>query len=196
MKLFGLLYVCLFKVYRRLLMYVLRPLFREYGKKVLFDPFGEYTFKNIILGNDVLIGGGVSFIAALTTITIGDRVMFGPNVTIRGGNHNTSQIGRFMVDVKEKRPEDDQPVVIAGDVWVGAGATILKGVTVGRGAIVAAGAVVTKDVPPYSVVAGVRAKVIKMRFSVDDIVEHEKQLYCESKRLSKKDIQRLFAEMS
>ena len=54
----------------------------------------------------------------------------------------------------------DQPVVIGADVWIGCRAIILKGVHIGRGAIVAAGSVVTKDVPPYSVVGGVPAKVI------------------------------------
>jgi len=65
-------------------MYVLLPLFREHGKSVLFDPFSEFTFRNIILGSEVYIGSGASFIAALTTITIKDKVMFGPNVIIRG----------------------------------------------------------------------------------------------------------------
>ena len=54
-----------------------------------------------------------------------------------------------------------QPVVIEDEVLVGANAVILEGVTVGKGAVVAAGAVVTKDVPPYTVVAGVPARVIK-----------------------------------
>lgn len=56
------------------------------------------------------------------------------------------------------------PVRIGSDVWVGAKATILSGVTVGDGAVIAAGAVVTKDVPPYAIVAGVPARVIKYRF--------------------------------
>jgi 2,3,4,5-tetrahydropyridine-2-carboxylate N-succinyltransferase/tetrahydrodipicolinate N-acetyltransferase len=58
-------------------------------------------------------------------------------------------------------PPSATPVVIEDDVLVGANAVILEGVRVGKGAIVAAGAVVTKDVPPYSVVAGIPAKMIK-----------------------------------
>ncbi len=54
-----------------------------------------------------------------------------------------------------------------GDNWIGANSTILKGVTIGEGAIVAAGALVIKDVPPYSIVGGVQAKVLKYRFSDD-----------------------------
>lgn len=55
--------------------------------------------------------------------------------------------------------------------------TILKGVTIGRGSVVAAGAVVTKSCPPYSIIGGVPAKVIKQRFSPEEIVKHESILY-------------------
>ena len=55
-------------------------------------------------------------------------------------------------------------IVIDDDVWIGYGATILSGVHIGQGAVIAAGAVVTKDVPPYAIVGGVPAKVIKYRF--------------------------------
>lgn len=108
--------------------------------------------------------------------------MFGPNVVIRGGNHNTSVVGKFMYDVKEKRACDDDPVVISDDVWVGANVTILKGVAVGRGAIIAAGSVVTKNVPPYSIVAGVPGKVVKFRWEVEQVLEHEKKLYPQEER--------------
>lgn len=60
---------------------------------------------------------------------------------------------------------------IGNDVWVGFGATILGGVTIGDGAIVAAGAVVTKDVPPYAIVGGVPAKVIRYRFTEEQITQ-------------------------
>lgn len=68
------------------------------------------------------------------------------------------------------------PVKIEGDNWIGANATILKGVTVGFGSVVAAGAVVTHDVLPYSIVGGVPAKILSMRFTDVEIQEHEKLL--------------------
>ena len=60
-------------------------------------------------------------------------------------------------------------VVIGNDVWIGTGAMLLDGITIGDGAIVAAGAVVTKDIPPYAIVGGVPAKVIKYRFDEETI---------------------------
>jgi serine acetyltransferase len=62
-------------------------------------------------------------------------------------------------------------IVIDDDVWIGYGVTILSGVHIGQGAVVAAGAVVTKDVPPYAIVGGVPAKIIKYRFSPEIIEE-------------------------
>jgi len=77
------------------------------------------------------------------------------------------------VGVEEKLPENDLPVVIEDECWIGANVTILKGVTIGRGSVVAAGAVVTKSCEPYSIIGGVPAKLIKMRFTPEQIVEHE-----------------------
>ena len=166
------------------LMVVLRRAFRGCGKNVRFDPYGVYSYKNIIIGDNVYIGTGATFIAAETGIFIGNKVLFGPNVTIVGGDHNVYEIGRFMFDVKNKRPEDDQMVVIEDDVWVGAGATILKGVHLGRGCIVAANAVVTKNTPPYVIVGGIPAKVMRYRFDVETILQHESKIYPPNKRLS------------
>ncbi len=164
------------------------------GKNFVFDPDGEYSFHNIEVGDDVFIGPGAVLSATESKISISNKVMFGPNVTIMGGDHNTSVVGKFMYDVKEKRPEDDQPVVIEDDVWIGTGAIILKGVKIHRGSIVAAGSVVTKDVPPYTIVAGVPAKVVKMRFDADTIIAHESILYSQEKRLTKEYFTNIFGE--
>jgi maltose O-acetyltransferase len=111
--------------------------------------------------------------------------MFGPQVAVIGGRHNTSVVGRFMIDVTEKRPEDDLGVVIQDDVWVGARAIILRGVVIGRGSIVGAGALVTKSVPPYAIVVGVPARVVRFRWDVETILEHEAALYPPEKRLTR-----------
>ena len=76
-----------------------------------------------------------------------------------------------------KLPENDEDVIFEGDNWIGMNVTILKGVTIGRGCIVAAGAVVNKSTPPYSIVGGIPAKVLKMRFTPEQIEKHEAILY-------------------
>ena len=80
------------------------------------------------------------------------------------------------MDSNDKLPENAAAVVIEDDIWTGANVTILKGVTIVRGSVVAAGAVVTKSCPPYSIIGGVPAKVLKMRFTQPEIIEHEKRL--------------------
>lgn len=184
MRFISISFLFVFKVFRRFLMYLLKPLFKSYGKGFIFDPFGNYTYENISVGDDVFIASGATFLSTNSTISIGSKVMFGPNVTIIGGDHNSSCIGRFMFDVIEKIPENDLPIVIENDVWVGSGAIILKGVRIGRGSIVAAGSLVLREVPPYSIVGGIPAKVLKPRWSTEEILRHESLLYPIEQRLS------------
>jgi tetrahydrodipicolinate N-succinyltransferase len=66
-------------------------------------------------------------------------------------------------------PPTDEPISIGSDVWIGAGAMILDGVNIGHGAVVGARSVVTKNVPPYAIVAGVPARIIRYRFT-DEII--------------------------
>jgi acetyltransferase-like isoleucine patch superfamily enzyme len=88
-------------------------------------------------------------------ITIGDRVKFGPNVSVFAATHPT--------DVQARRTGEDysKGVTIGNDCWIGGHTVILPGVTIGDGVTVGASAVVTKDIPSYSVAVGSPARVIK-----------------------------------
>ena len=172
------------RAWRHVWMMLLRPAFGRYGRNFIFDPRDHFNYGNIEVGDDVSLGTGAVFMATESKILIGNKVMFGPNVTVVGGNHNTSEAGRFMYDITQKRPEDDQDVVVEDDVWVGCGAIILKGVRIGRGSVVAAGALVNRDVLPYSIVGGVPAKVIGVRFrDLETLHRHDSALYPPEKRL-------------
>ena len=169
----------------RFLSFFYKKMLRGCGSNVRFSALtSDFTYRNLSIGNDVYIGPHALFLCTESQIFIGNKVLFGPHVTIIGGDHRITDVGRFIYDVLDKHPEDDQDVHIEDDVWIGTNTTLLKGVTVGRGAVVAAGALVTKDVPPYAIVGGVPAKVLKYRFTPEQIQEHERQLYAEDKRLT------------
>lgn len=176
-------------------MLIIRPAFARHGRNFIFDPYSFFTFQNIEVGKYVSIGAGAVFLASESKIIIGNKVLFGPNVTIVGGDHNTSLVGKFMYDIHEKRPQDDQDVIIEDDVWVGSGVIILKGVRVGRGSIIAAGSVVTRDVLPYTVVGGSPARIISIRFGdIETISKHDALLYPIEKRLSNDTLQDIFKQ--
>ena len=170
------------RVHRRWHSLLLRSRLKRCGRRVYLDPRGIYSCETISVGNDVFIAPGAFFSATVSGIVIGNKVMMGPGVTILGGDHNTSVVGKPMYDVTDKRPEDDTKVLIEDDVWIGARATLLKGVRISRGSIVAAGAVVTKSFPPYSIIGGVPARLIKMRWDEETIRRHEQAVSLDERR--------------
>lgn len=148
------------------------------GKNVYFRPMSS-DFKglwNLSIGDGSSIPKGSTFYCTGAPLIIGKNVIFGPHPTIITGDHRIDVVGKYIMDSLDKLPENDLPVVIEDDVWAGSNVTILKGVTIGRGSVIAAGAVVTKSCPPYSIIAGVPAKIIKRRFTDEQIKEHEKLL--------------------
>lgn len=149
------------------------------GEEVFFSPADSvFTYGSMHVGNHVSIGYHADFVATRSMIIIGNHVVFGPHVSIRGGDHRFDIPGHYIDSIKDedKLPQNDADVVFEGDNWIGMNTTILKGVTIGFGSVVAAGSVVVKSVPPYSIVGGVPAKVLKMRFTEEQIVEHETAL--------------------
>lgn len=109
-------------------------------------------------------------------LEIGHFCSIAPGVTfILSADHPTDKVSTFPFKVKimgealEGTSKGD--IIVGDDVWIGYGATIMSGVKIGQGAVIAAGAVVTKDVPPYAIVGGVPAKIIKYRFSEEQISE-------------------------
>lgn len=109
-------------------------------------------------------------------LTIGNYCSISPNVTfIVSADHYLDHISTFPFKVKVTHECDVEAIskgdiLVGDDVWIGYGSIIMSGVHIGQGAVVAAGSVVTKDVPPYAIVGGVPAKVIKYRFD-DEIIK-------------------------
>ena len=114
---------------------------------------GYTVGENVYFPSDLIIGQNL--VDDQGKITIGNRVAIGPRVILLSMEHpNVSKL-RNVMGTKVGG------VTIGDDCWIGAGAIVLAGVTIGECSIVGAGAVVTKDVPPYTVVAGVPARKIK-----------------------------------
>lgn len=147
------------------------------GQKALRSFCGKLMLKSC--GKQVNIEQGALFSARVSlgdysgigvnaringTCTIGHHVMMGADVVILTRNH---AFGRTDIPMMDQGFEEERPVVIGNDVWIGDRVIILPGVTVGDGSIIAAGAVVSRDVPAYAIVGGVPARVIKMRKDVN-----------------------------
>ncbi|KAI8239401.1 hypothetical protein K4K55_001866 [Colletotrichum sp. SAR 10_96] len=141
--------------------FVEAPFIVDYGCNVIF---GKNCFANFNMT-----------ILDVSLVTIGDRVQFGPNVSIYTAGHDTSVLSRI------KFVEYGLPVTIEDDCWIGGGVTIMPGVTIGRGTTVGSGAVVTKSLPAYSVAVGSPAKVIKKLQTVEEEMADPENKYRELK---------------
>ena len=116
------------------------------AQPVTIGALSQINFNTVILG-----GSG---------ITIGKRVMIGPNCTLAAGNHDYRQTDRPL---RFADAVSAGPIVIEDDAWLGASVVVTDGVTIGRGAVIGAGAVVTRDIPAMAVATGVPARVIGYR---------------------------------
>ena len=129
------------------------------------DPNGE-----VKIGSYTYINSGYIY-----NCQIGKYCSIGHNVSIGPGEHWINRLSTFPINNLVFRNNDlsefktVKSAMIGNDVWIGNNAVILQGINIGDGAIIAAGAVVTKDVPPYAVVGGVPARVLKYRFDKEVI---------------------------
>ena len=127
--------------------------------------------RHIVLGDWVGIGSRCVFLA---DTVIGSKVMIAANVAfLNSDDHRFDVVGKAMWDSGRG---DRYKIVVEDDVWIGHGAIILAPATVGQGSIIAAGSVVRGDVPRYAIVGGVPAKVLRMRFTEEEIIKHERLL--------------------
>lgn len=120
--------------------YITPPFYCDYGPNIKLGSKVYFNFNCVILD--------------VTTVTIGDRVLFGPGVHIYTATH--------PLDAEERsRVESGRPVHIGDDVWIGGGSIICPGVTIGAASVIGAGSVVTRDIPAGVLAAGNPCRVIR-----------------------------------
>ena len=144
---------------RQLRAFLLKRAGVNIASRVVWDgieirPLGAAS--RITIGKGCFISSEVRFeCAPEATIKIGNRVQIGSRCSFETMNHSLTLLE------KNKRGGFAKSITVEDDVWIAARAVILPGVTIGRGSVVASGAVVTKDVPPFTLVGGVPAKIIR-----------------------------------
>lgn len=136
---------------------ICHPIFDYCGENVNIESGARFaTGSGIYIGSGSGLGVNCSIHGPLH---IGENVMMGPDVTILSQTHN---IERTDIPMGQQGMREAK-VTIGNDVWIGMRVVIMPGVKIGNGAVIGAGAVVTKDIPDYSIVGGVPAKIIKYR---------------------------------
>lgn len=130
----------------------------QLGKNVNVERKAYFT-PALIVGDDSGVGVNSEIYGP---VTIGKNVMMGPEVIIYTGGHEFS---RTDIPIQNQGNAPVKPVGIGDDCWIGRRVMIMPGVHIADGCVIGAGAVVTKDIPPYSVAAGVPARVIRSRLT-------------------------------
>lgn len=128
----------------------------EVGRNCLIEDFSviNNAVGDVRIGDRTLLGISSVIIGP---VRLGNNILIAQNVVLSAFNHNYENVTRPIVE----QDYSTQPIVVEDGVWIGANVVVLVGVQIGKNAIVAAGSVVTKDVPPFTIVAGNPARIIK-----------------------------------
>ena len=151
---------------------LLKEMFAEIGEGCYIEPpfHSNWAGRHIHFGDNVYANFNLTMVDD-TDIYVGDRVMFGPNVTIATAGHPIDPELRYQA------MQYNIPVHIGKNVWIGANAVVLPGVTIGDNSVIGAGSVVTKDIPANVVAVGNPCRVLR------EIGEHDKKYYYKNREI-------------
>ena len=138
---------------------------------------GFYVAWKVVMHGKDLVAGDYVYIGPYTEISprvrLGNYTSISSYVVFTGADHCYYKPG---LPIRFSGRPDSVVTTVGDDVLIGHGVTIMRGITIGNGAVVGSGSVVTKDIPPYAIVGGVPAKIIKYRFTEEEQRLHEKML--------------------
>ncbi|MBQ7295209.1 MAG: sugar O-acetyltransferase [Clostridia bacterium] len=151
---------------------LLKEMFGEIGEGCYIEPpfHANWAGKHVHFGNNVYANFNLTLVDD-TDIYVGDKVMFGPNVTVATAGHPIDPPLRYQA------MQYNVPVHIGENVWIGANAVVLPGVTIGDNSVIGAGSVVTKDIPANVVAVGNPCRVLR------EIGEHDKEFYYKDRKI-------------
>lgn len=151
---------------------LLKEMFGDIGEGCYIEPplHANWAGKHVHFGNNVYANFNLTLVDD-TDIYVGDKVMFGPNVTVATAGHPIDPELRYQA------MQYNIPVHIGENVWIGANAVVLPGVTIGDNSVIGAGSVVTKDIPANVVAVGNPCRVLR------EIGEHDKEFYYKDRKI-------------
>lgn len=181
-------------IYRRIKShYTLSPNLNYAETTQIGYPFLCTNPKNVYLEENTRINPGCKIIIHTGRFLLKKYSVIAYGCTIVTGNHTpTVGIPQFILGHSHINDVEND-VVIEEDVWCGANVTLLSGAHVGRGAVIGANSLVNKPIPPYAVVVGTPARIIASKFTLEQIMRHERKLYPENERLSYQYLSELFS---
>lgn len=174
--------------------YPQRKKFAAVGSNTIieFPVYVSYP-KSVVIESDVRVRQGSKIlISDKDSLTVKRNTVVGMNCMIVTNKHvSTVGVPQFLLGTSGINDQHFD-VIIGEDVWIGANVTMVGNASLGRGCICGACCTVTKPVPPYAVVSGTPARIVAVKFSIDQILEHEKILYSEEERYTREFLTELF----
>lgn len=156
---------------------MLKDMFAEIGDGCYIEPpfHANWAGKHVHFGNGIYANFNLTLVDD-THIFVGDKTMFGPNVTVATAGHP------ILPELREQGYQYNAPVYIGKNCWIGAGAVIVPGIKIGDNVVVGAGSVVTKNIPPNVVAVGNPCRVLR------EINDRDKEYYFKDNKINWKDV--------
>lgn len=151
---------------------LLKEMFGSIGKNCYIEPpfHANWAGKHVFMGDNVYANFNLTLVDD-ANIYIGDKVMFGPNVTVATANHP------ILPELREDALQYNREVHIGRNVWIGANTVMVPGVTIGENTVIGAGSVVTKDIPANVVAVGNPCRVMR------EIGEHDREFFYKNEKI-------------